>query len=148
MKILVCVASIAVAMLALSGCKVLESPAAQPFDQAAVAVGVDTIVGVNSITKAARAAAIYKIAAEVLAADTGTVATLDQILSVVSAKITVLNLPPGDQAAANLLLAVLEAAINTYVGNLTGGATVQNIQASVAVVCKWVMAEAARDGGA
>lgn len=146
-KILILAATAALALSALSGCKYLESPAAQPFDAVAVAVAVDAIVGTNTLTQAARAAAVKKIAAEVLAADTGAIATVASLEALAGSKIALLKLPPGDEAAVNLMLAVLDTAVNTYVSKLTGGGSAANAQVAVATVCTWVIAEATRLGG-
>lgn len=137
---------VAVLAVSMNGCKYLESPAAQPFDAVAVAVAVDSVVGTNPITQAARATQVKTIAAAVLAADTGTVATVDALLAVATAKVTALQLPPGDQAAVSLFLAVVETGVNTYIASLQGGASVQNTQTAIATVCNWVIAEAARLG--
>lgn len=138
---------LAVAALTLGGCAYLESPAAQPFDAIAVAVAVDTVVGTNTATQAVRAAAVKRIAQEVLAADTGAVATVASLEALAGAKIALLKLPPGDAAAVNLMLAVLDTAVNTYIAKVSGGATAANAQVAVATVCTWVIAEATRLGG-
>lgn len=140
-------ALIGVIAAVLCACAYLESPAAQPLDAIAVAVAVDTVVGTNTVTQAARASAVKAIAAQVLAADTGTAATVDSLEAVAASKVAALKLPPGDQAAAQLFLAVIDTAANTYLAKLTGGATVANTQAAIAVVCNWVIAEATRLGG-
>lgn len=141
-------AAMALSVMTLSACATLESPGAAPFEKVAVDVGVDSLVGVNPITKAARAAAIYKIASEVLAADTGVVTTVDQLLSTINAKVAALGLPPGDQQAALLFTGVVEAAVNQYLSQQIGGATGAQVQVAVATVANWVMAESALDGGA
>lgn len=140
---LIIVAFFAVSM---QGCKYLESPAAQPFDAIAVAVAVDTVAGTNTVTVAARASAIKAIAQDVLAADTGTVVTIDGLLALATGKVAALKLPPGDAAAAQLFLAVIESAINQYVTTLQGGQSVSNVQTSVATVAGWVIAECTRLG--
>jgi len=140
---------IAVAALAVSmqGCKVLESPAAQPFDAIAVGVAVDTVVGTNAATQAARASAVKAIAQKVLAADTGVTATVGNLQALAMAQIAKLNLPPGDAAAADLLVAVLNTAATQYISTLTAGnANVANTEVAVAQVCNWVIAEATRLG--
>jgi hypothetical protein len=119
----------------------LESPAAQPFDAIAVAVGVDTLVGTNPSVQAARAASIKAIAQEVLAVDTGTQATLTTLESVAAAKVQALKLPPGDAAASQLLIAALSATVNTYVGKLGSNAKANEVQVDVAAVLGWVIAE-------
>jgi hypothetical protein len=137
---------IAVSILAVSmgGCSLfakLESPAALPFDAIAVAVGVDALVGVNLPTQAARAASIKAIAAEILAVDQGTQATVTTLESVAAAKVQALGLPPGDAAASQLLIAGLSAAVNSYVGKLGTSAKANEIQVDVATVLGWVIAE-------
>lgn len=135
---------VALFAVAMGGCSLvakLESPAAQPFDAIAVAVGVDTLVGTNLSTQAARAASIKAIAAEVLAVDQGTQATLATLESVAAAKVQALNLPPGDAAASQLLIAALSATINTYVGKLGANAKANEVQVDVAAVLGWVIAE-------
>lgn len=141
-------AIIVATFMSMPGCKVLQSPAMQPFDAIAVSVAVDTVVGTNPITKASRAAAVKRIATQVLAADTGVMATVDSLAALAGAEVAKLNLPPGDQAAAQLLLAVLDSAANQYIGSLTGGnLDVKNTQVAIGVVCNWVIAEASRLGG-
>lgn len=136
-----------IALCIVSACAYLESPAAQPFDAIAVAVAVDSVVGTNTVTQAARASAVKRIAQEVLAADTGVTATLDNLEGIATAKVAALKLPPGDQAAAQLFLAVLDTAINQYASKVTGGSNVASTQAAIATVCNWVIAEATRLGG-
>lgn len=131
----------------MNGCSLihkLESPVAQPFDAIAVAVGVDALIGTNPVTQAARAASIKAIASEILAVDQGTLATLATLESVAAAKVQARNLPPGDAAAAQLLIAGLSAAVNTYVGKLGSNARVNEIQVDVAAVLGWVIAECNR----
>lgn len=138
---LIIVATVAACMNGCSLVSKLESPAAQPFDAIAVAVGVDALVGVNLPTQAARATSIKMIAQEVLAADQGTQATLATLESVAAAKVTALQLPPGDAAAANLLIAVLSATVNNYVAKLGTTAIANEVQVDVAKVLGWVIAE-------
>lgn len=141
------VACIVACAVALGACAYLESPAAQPFDQIAVAVAVDTVVGTNPVTSAARAAAVKSVAQKVLAADTGVVTTLDSLQAVALAKVTALGLPPGDAAAAAILLAVFNSAVDHYVSTATAGTSAGNVQVAVSTVCNWVIAEATRLGG-
>lgn len=129
------------------GCATLMSPQAAPFEQLGIAVAVDTVVGVNPVTQAARAHAVLDVAQKVLAADTGAVTTVDSLKAVAAARVTELGLPPGDAAAAQILLAVVNSAVDQYVASLTGGASAGNAQVAVATVCKWVIAEATRLGG-
>lgn len=138
---LIAVASLAVLMGGCSLVSKLESPAAQPFDAIAVAVGVDALVGGNTATQAARAASIKAIAQEVLAVDQGTQATLTTLESVAAAKIQALNLPPGDAAASQLLVAALSATVNAYIGKLGTSAAANEVQVDVAAVLGWVIAE-------
>lgn len=133
--------------LSLQGCAYLESPAAQPLDSIAVAVAVDAVVGTNTVTQAARAHAVKDIATQVLAYDTGVVATLAELQTVVAAKIAALHLPPGDQAAAQLFLAVINAAINQYISAHTDGVTLSTAQVAISTVAGWVIQEATRLGG-
>jgi hypothetical protein len=138
-------AAVLVAMLgACSLIQKLESPAAQPFDAIAVAVGVDTLVGVNPATQAARAASIKAIALEVQAVNVGTVATLATLESVAAAKVQALQLPPGDAAASQLLIAALSATVNSYVGKLGANAKANEVQVDVGAVLAWVIAECDR----
>lgn len=139
-----CIAAIAVL---LSGCAYLQSPAAQPFDQIAVAVAVDAVVGVNPVTQASRAHAVKDIAEKVLAADTGVVTTVAELQAVALAKVQALGLPPGDAAAALILLTVLNSAADHYVASVASGASLGNAQVAVAAVCKWVIDESTRLGG-
>lgn len=141
-------AAMALSVMTLSGCALIESPAAQPFDTVAIDVGVDAVVGINPITAAPRAAAIQKIAMEVLAADTGTLVTVDALLTVINGKVAALQLPPGDAEAAALFVAVVETAVNTYVAKLPTNATAANVQAAVGFVAKAVIAETTKLGGA
>lgn len=145
LPILMALAATAV-LLMNSGCALvtkLESPAAQPFDQVAVAAGVDAIVmqAAGTASQAARASSIKTVATQILAADTGTTADLSSLEQIAQAKITALALPPGDQAAAALLLATLDAAINAYSSKLATNATVANAKTAVATVLGWVITE-------
>lgn len=146
-KVLILAASAALALSALGGCQYLTSPAAQPFDAVAVAVAVDAVVGTDTLTQAAKAAAVKKIASEVLAADTGAVTTVASLEALAGTKIALLKLPPGEEAAVNLVLAVLDTAVNQYLAKLGGSSNAANAQVAVAAVCKWVIAEATRLGG-
>lgn len=129
------------------GCAYLESPAAQPLDAIAVAVAVDTVVGTNSVTQAARAHAVKDIAQQVLAFDGGVMSDLASLNATVSAKVAALKLPPGDQAAAQLFLAVVNVTIQQYITAHGGDANVKNVQIAVSTVAAWVIQEATRLGG-
>lgn len=134
----------------VGGCSILtklESPAAQPFDAIAIAVAVDAVVGTNPVVSAPRASAVKTIAQEVLAADTGTLVTVDALFAVAQSKVAALNLAPGDQAAAALFLAVIKGAADQYTLKATSTANAANAQAAIAFVCNAVIAEATRLGG-
>lgn len=140
----------ALAAVALCGCSLytkLSSPAAQPFDAIAIAVAVDAVVGTNPVVSAPRAAAVQKIAQEVLAADTGTAVTVDALFAVAQAKVSALNLAPGDGAAAQLFLAVVKGAADQYVAQATSNTNVTQAQAAIAFVCNAVILETTRLGG-
>lgn len=141
------VACIAACAVLLSGCATLQSPAAQPFDQIGVAVAVDLVVGTNPVTQASRAHAVKDIAQKVLAADTGVVTTVAELQAVALAKVQALGLPPGDAAAAAILLTVVNRAVDHYVASVASGASLGNAQVAISTVCGWVIDESTRLGG-
>lgn len=111
----------------LSGCSVMQkltTPAAQPYIQAAVLVGVTT-----AETKGISAVQINQICKTALAADQGAGATLQVIASVINTELAKLNLPAGDMAAIQLV----EVGIGAYIQQAVGqNANVAQFQATVA----------------
>lgn len=102
----------------------VTSPAAQPIIQAAalVAVGTAEQHGVS-------AAQLVSLGNAVLAADSGTTATLSALAGVANAQLAKLNLPPADLAAAPIVEAAINTAISAQVGN---NATLAQSQAALA----------------
>jgi hypothetical protein len=123
-------------ILLFSGCSTIEgwfgSPNSAPYIQAAVDIAVAT-----AESKGISAAQINSIAKQALAADTGTTATLAAIATLVDQQIAKLKLPAGDQAAANILMAALEAVITAKIGT---SKTVAAAEAATALVLNDVIA--------
>lgn len=133
----------------LSGCTFLSklsTPTAQPYIQAAVTVAVAATIGTNPATQHARAAQIKAIAQEVLLVATGSEVPLTQLQTIVMQKIASLNLPPGDVAAAQILLAALDAAIQLEIANLSNGAVTPSTQAAVTAILNDVITATAAYG--
>jgi len=142
-------AGVLVALAMLSGCTTLGkviTPAAQPFLQVAVDVAVSQAVGTNPATQKANALKIKNIATQVLAVDTSTQTALSAVEQVVNAKIALLNLPPADLAAAQLLTATLEAVIQTQLQTTTAGAVTATTQVAVADIAQDVITAASAFG--
>lgn len=116
----------------LNGCATLGSPQAAPYIQAAVDIAVAT-----AEAKGIAAVQINIIAKAALAVDTGASGTLPAIATLVDAQIAKLKLPAADQAAANILMAALQAAITAKIGSNKNLAAAQ---AAVAVVLNDVIA--------
>jgi hypothetical protein len=122
-------AAIVLALLTLPmlhGCATLTSPGAQPYLLAAVDVAVAT-----AESKGIPATQINSIAKAAVAADTGTTATLAAISTLINGRLTKLNLPPGDLAAAGILEVALSAAIS---GALANNPNVAQAQTAIADV--------------
>lgn len=105
---------------------------AQPYIVAAADIAVATAEqhGVSG----AQINAIAKVA---LAADSGTAATLATVVQVVNQQLAKLNLPPADLAAAQILEAALEAAVQAKIG---ANASVAAYQAAAGDVLQAVIA--------
>lgn len=131
-SILAVAASIAIAMVCMTGCATLTAPSSQPYIDIAADVAVQTAEahGVPALE-------INRIAKVALAADTGTGGTLTYLSSLVTAQINASGLPAGDLAAANILEATLSAAIQA---KLKDNADLASAQAAVADVLKAVIA--------
>lgn len=87
--------------------------------------------------KGVSAAQINTIAKAAFAADTDVPTTLSAVGALLDSQIAKLKLPAGDQAAADILVAALEAAIAVKVGTNT---SIANAQAAVGVVLTDVIA--------
>ena len=129
---------LSLALVALAGCAVwpkLASPSAAPFIQAGIDVAVTT-----AEQKGITAAQINKVAKTALAADSGTTATVTAIEGVVNAQLVALKLPPGDLAAAQLLMATLGSIITAELQKGSAAAITAQTQVAVATILKDVIA--------
>ena len=121
--------------LGLHGCASVSSFLASPTGTEVVAASVDVAVA-TAEAKGVSAAQINGIAHKALAADSGAGATLAAVSGVVQTELAALKLSPGDQAAADILVPALSAAIQAKVGS---NATLATAQADVAVVLNAVI---------
>ncbi len=122
--------------VSMTGCAAISnwfgSPSSAPYIQAAVDIAIAT-----AEAKGISATQINTIAKAALAADSGTTTTLAAVAGLVDSQISKLHLPPGDQAAADILVTAISAAISAKVGTNT---SVANAQAAAAVVLNDVIA--------
>lgn len=119
----------AIALCSLNGCATLASivtPAAAPFVQAAVDVAVAT-----AVQKGVPAAQIKSIAAQVLAADTGTQVALIAVEEIINGKLVALNLPAADLAAGEILTATLTGVIQLELSGTAASAVTSQTQVAV-----------------
>ena len=119
----------------IAGCASIEKFFGTPTGEAVVLASVDVAVA-TAEQKGVSAAKINAIAKTALAADTGVSGTLSALSALVNAEIVKLNLPAGDQAAADILEAALGAVIQT---KLQGNAALASTQAAVADVLNAVI---------
>ena len=125
-----------VALVALvAGCASIEKFIGTPTGQAVIFASVDVAVA-TAEQKGISAVKINTIAKAALAADTGVSGTLSAVSALVNAQVAKLNLPAGDQAAADILEAALGAVIQS---KLQGNATLASSQAAVADVLNAVI---------
>lgn len=110
----------------------LSKPSSAPYILAAVDVAVAT-----AESKGITAAQINSIARQAYVADQNAGASLAAISAVVTAQVAKLNLPAGDQAAIDIVLAALSASIQTQ---LQANPTVAQVQVAAAVVINDVIA--------
>jgi len=143
----------ALASLLLFGCSgcsfisKLATPGAQPYVQAAVDIAVAQAVGTDPTVWKEKAGQIKTIATEVLAVDQGSVVPLTQLEAFVNTKIQALKLPPGDVAAAQVLMAALSTAVQLEIQNLnTKGNVTDQTQAAVAQILNDVITATAAYG--
>lgn len=120
----------------LTGCASVQSFLGSPTGTEVVAASVDIAVA-TAEAKGISAVQINTIAKAALAADSGTAATLAAVSGVVQSELAALKLPVADQAAADILVAALSAAIQAKVGTNT---TLATAQADAAVVLAAVVA--------
>lgn len=123
-------ALILIAALSLSGCATVSSWFSSPNSAAYISTAVDIAVA-TAEAKGIPAAQINAIAKQALAADSGVGSSLAAVGALVDAQIAKLKLPPADQAAANILVAALEAAITTKINGSTSAASAQAAAADV-----------------
>jgi hypothetical protein len=124
-------ASAAVMILGLaSACSTIEGLISSPTGATVVTAAADVAVA-TAESKGISAAQINAIAKTVLAADSGSSATLAALSALVTTQIAAAKLPPGDQAAADILVAALSASIQT---KIAGNTSLAAAQAAVAEV--------------
>lgn len=119
----------------VAGCASIEKFIGTPTGQAVILASVDVAVA-TAEQKGISATKINTIAKAALAADSGVSGTLSAVSALVSAQVVKLNLPAGDQAAADILEAALGAVIQS---KLQGNATLASSQAAVADVLNAVI---------
>lgn len=124
-----------IAVLALTGCATVSSWFASPNSAAYITAAVDIAVA-TAEAKGISAAQINGIAKLALAADSGTTTSLSAVAGLVDSQIGKLKLSTGDQAAADILVSALSAAITAKVN---GNASVASAQAAAAVVLNAVV---------
>lgn len=133
---LVVAALILCPFLGLHGCAQVTAFEQSPTGAAVIQASVDVAVA-TAETKGISAAQINSIARQALAADQSGAATLATVSALVDKEIADLKLPPADQAAADILLAALSAAVQAKVGS---NASLAQAQASAAFVINYVIA--------
>jgi hypothetical protein len=121
--------------LGLHGCAQVAAFEQSPTGATVIQASVDVAVA-TAEAKGISAAQINSIARQALAADQSGAATLAAVTAVVNADVTALKLPAVDQAAADILLAALSAAVQAKVGS---NATLAQAQASAAFVINYVI---------
>lgn len=138
--------SIASLMMGCTTLGNLATPAASPFVQIAVDVGVATAVGVGPAAHA-KAVGISAAAQAALAVDQGNAVTLTVIEAAINAQIAKLNLPPADKLAFGVLTQTLGAIVTQ---SLSGGAVMtpagtvtSKAQVAIALVLQDVIAACA-----
>lgn len=134
-RVSVLLSLVAVAVL-VAGCASFGKFVSTPTGGAVVLASVDVAVA-TAEQKGIPAAKINAIAKTALAADSGSSATLFALTALVDAQVAKLNLPAGDKAAADILLAALSGAVQA---KLAGNATLASTQAAVADVLNAVIA--------
>jgi uncharacterized protein YceK len=121
---------LAIPLVALAGCasvsSFFSSPTAAPIIVASVDIAVAT-----AEQKGITAAQINTVAKAALAADTGVNGTLAAVSALVDADVAKLNIPAGDKAAADILIAALSGAVSAKVGTSTSLAAAQADAATV-----------------
>lgn len=137
---LACLVSTVATLSACSTLAKLVTPGAQPFVAAAADVAVAT-----AVSKGISAKQIKSIAQEVLAVDQGEAVTLTSIQAFVNTKIAGLNLPAGDVAASQILLAALSEAVQQEISSAQGKIT-PTTQAAIAEVLNDVIVACAAYG--
>lgn len=104
--------------LALVGCATLGkvfTPANAPLVAASVDVAVAIAVGNDRAAAPVRAGVIRRAALDLLAVDTGNVASVLDVEKLVNAEVVKLNLPPAETAVVQLLTASFTSAINAQI---------------------------------
>lgn len=140
-------------LLSLSGCSTLANlatPAAQPFEQAAIyaAVGVAIQQGTSDQTVwKARAVKIKAIALQLEALDTGSTAVISLLQQELNKKIVALNLQPAELLAAQTLTAAVDAVIQTAIASQTNGVLTPQTVVKINQVLTWVTTAASAYGG-
>jgi hypothetical protein len=137
MKIKLVVAAAALALV--TGCATVSGWFRSPTTAQYISDAVDVAVLVAS-TQGVSAAELHSVAALALAADNGAGATLVALGPLLQKEFARLNLPAADQAAANIFVAAVTAAIAAKIGSNTN---VQQAQAIVADLLNDVLAATA-----
>lgn len=136
-KALVMFLALGLTMTVIHGCASVQSFIGSPTGQTVVIAGVGVAV-TTAEQKGASAAQINSVAKAVLAADSGSTATVAALTAVVNAQLVKLNVPQGDLVAFQGLELAFDAYLVAKYGSNT---TVQNVQADVALFCNAVIAD-------
>lgn len=111
-------AAITACLIALCACATLGkvfTPANAPLVAASVDIAVAVAVGNDRAAAPIRAGVIRRAALDLLAVDTGNVATVLDVEKLVNDEVRKLNLPPVEAAAVNVLTAAFTSAINSQI---------------------------------
>lgn len=121
----------------LSGCASVQSFLSSPTGATIVSAGVQVAV-TTAEQRGVSAAQINRVAKSVLAADSGTAATVVSVTSLVNGQLVKLGVPSGDVAGFQILTTAFDAYVVAKYG---ANVTVQQIQADVAMFLGTVIAD-------
>lgn len=111
-------AAISACLIALCACASLAkliTPANAPLVAASVDIAVAVAVGNDRVAAPVRAGVIRRAALDLLAVDTGNVASVIDVEKLVNAEVVKLNLPPVEAASVQVLTAAFTSAINAQI---------------------------------
>lgn len=136
-----CVIAFMFAVL-LSGCSTLGhilTPANEPIVNASIDVAVAVAVGNDYRTQASRAAVIQKAATDLLATDTGGIASVLDVEKLVNVEAAKLKLPPAENLTVQVLTAAFTAAINQQIQQQVDAKVTPDTKVAIAAVLNQVI---------